>query len=64
MSNTCRNCDCTIPDYADCPYCQYARERLLERLNGGDDGAASWAVIAAMAVHGEREQPERAWWIG
>jgi len=54
----CKNCD---NEYADtCPWCEYRREELLERLRP-DRGVMELPELAAMAMFGEREIPRRCW---
>lgn len=48
MAQSCANCDSPIPDYALCPWCQFAHTQLLKRLNGRGDGALSIAVVAGL----------------
>lgn len=60
--STCPNCDTPIEDHSTCPYCEFRRRELLERLSEQQD-RPSWVWIAAMAVHGEGKQVERVWWI-
>lgn len=60
----CPNCNNAIPDYASCPYCEFAHQQLLERLGEQENGMVTIAVVAGWAVHGYSEQPERAWRIG
>jgi hypothetical protein len=60
----CRNCDSTIEEYSDCPYCWEARLRLLERLDRWDEGVRTLAQLASVALHGPQERPERVWRIG
>lgn len=58
---TCPNCDSPVPDYSVCPYCEYAHQQLLERLNGRDDGVASIAVVAGWVVFERRVEQQAVW---
>lgn len=58
---------CHAPHFSDYDLCGWCSERLqheLEQRLRVDDGKASWMVIAALAVHGERKQLLERWRIG
>jgi len=59
---TCRNCDHTIPDYAECPYCALAHDELLERLQDRD-GTATIAEVSGWVCFGVSEPCRPAWRI-
>lgn len=58
----CLNCN-TPRYYTYCLTCEARREELLERLQE-DDGAATLAEIASMALHGAEMARERVWRVG
>lgn len=63
---TCPNCDTpfSLTDPRPCQWCDLAHRQLVERLNGHDDGAASFGSIASWALYGKQVEPEAVWWIG
>lgn len=58
----CSNCG-TVHYNSYCRFCEKLREDLLERLQE-DDGAATLAEIASMALHGAEMTRERVWRVG
>jgi len=60
----CGNCGTKYSALDDhCPWCQFRREELLERLEL-DTEAVSLAVVSGWAVNGPVETPERRWRVG
>lgn len=58
----CSNCG-TVHYYSYCLICELRREELLERLQE-NDGVATLAEIASMALHGAETTQERVWRVG